>query len=323
MKMNSSKMFFLSFMIVGVMICLCSNNWLFIWAGLELSLVTLLPILQSKLIITSESMMKYFLVQSISSGFLIIGMMTMLSDLTVNNMLMTFAILMKMGVAPFHSWLISVIESIQPLPLLIILTISKVPPLMILSFIQASTSMIVVITMLVGSIMGLNQTAIKKLVTYSSIFNMGLIILAIKNNFIWMIYLIVYSTLLLLLIWVLTSTNSLYVNQLIFSENFLVNKFTLWINLLSMGGMPPLLGFSIKLMVIEFAVSKLMIVNLVMIILLSTIVMFFYLRMVYLTLMFYSMTPKWWMLNSNKFTLIVIMVNFTLTPLILMTKVMN
>nr|YP_010952905.1 NADH dehydrogenase subunit 2 [Empoascanara defecta]WMQ52348.1 NADH dehydrogenase subunit 2 [Empoascanara defecta] len=323
MKINSSKVFFLSFMIVGVMICLCSNNWLFIWAGLELSLITFLPIMQSKFIVSSESIMKYFLIQSISSGILIMGLMIILMKLMNNSTIMTTAILMKMGVAPFHSWIISVVEPLQPLALTLILTISKIAPLMILSFTQISISMIVVITLITGSVLGLNQSAIKKLIAYSSIFNLGFMIAAIKNNYIWLTYLIVYSLLIVMTIWVFNKINSIYINQLIFNEELMVNKYTLWINLLSMGGMPPLMGFSIKLMIVEFVISKMMITNLFLMIVLSTVVMFYYLRMTYLTLMFYSYTPKWSVSSVKKMPSLVIVINLIMTPLVLMIKALN
>nr|YP_010952645.1 NADH dehydrogenase subunit 2 [Empoascanara falcata]WMQ53065.1 NADH dehydrogenase subunit 2 [Empoascanara falcata] len=322
MKLNSSKVFFLSFMIVGVMICLCSNNWLFIWCGLELSLITLLPLMRTNLIITSESMMKYFLIQSISSGFLIIGLMLMISSLSKSNVLLTSSLLLKMGVAPFHSWLISVIESLEIVPLLLALTISKIAPLMILSFIQVSLSLIIMLTLMCGSFMGLTQTNIKKILTYSSIFNMGLILSVIKNNFIWLLYLTLYSILLFMLMMILWKMNSCYVNQLIHNEQPLISKFSLWINLLSMGGIPPMLGFSIKLIVIEFLVNNEMALNLVFIILTSTLTMFFYLRISYLILMFNCCSSKWLGNNPMKLSSFVIMINFLSTPFILMSKIL-
>nr|YP_010952944.1 NADH dehydrogenase subunit 2 [Empoascanara circumscripta]WMQ52387.1 NADH dehydrogenase subunit 2 [Empoascanara circumscripta] len=323
MKMNYSKVFFLSFMIVGVMICLCSNNWLLIWAGLELSLITLLPLMQNNLMITSESMMKYFLVQSISSGLLIFGLMILLTNIKPNYLIVTLSILMKMGVAPFHSWLISVVEPIQSLPLILMLTVSKISPLMILSFMQVSISIIILITLITGSIMGLNQSAVKKLIAYSSIFNMGLITMAIKNNFIWSFYLMMYSILIIMLVWMMSKLNSIYTNQIIINEQMTENKYALWMNLLSLGGMPPLMGFTIKLVIIEFSISKMMILNLIVMIVMSTLVMFFYMRMAYLTLMFFLYYPKWSMFKTSKISSLVIMLNLMLTPLILMIKNLN
>nr|YP_010952918.1 NADH dehydrogenase subunit 2 [Empoascanara plamka]WMQ52361.1 NADH dehydrogenase subunit 2 [Empoascanara plamka] len=323
MKMNSSKMFFLSFMIVGVMICLCSNNWLFIWAGLEISLITTLPLMQSKLIISSESMMKYFLIQSISSGLLIMGLMVMLTNLINTSILMTSSILIKMGIAPFHNWLVSVIEPMKMLPLMLILTISKIPALMILSIIQVSMTMIILITLMTGSIKGLSQTSMKKLITYSSIFNMGLILSVTKNNFMWSFYLIVYAILLFMLTWIVFEMNATYINQLLFNQKLMMTKYTLWINLISLGGMPPLMGFSIKLMVMEFMISKMMITILFFTISTSMLIMFFYLRMTYLSLMFYSHTPKWNLLTTTNTYTMTILVNFFTTPMILIMKIMN
>nr|WAM61611.1 NADH dehydrogenase subunit 2 [Seriana sp. 'barna'] len=321
MKMNLSKMFFLSFMMVGVMMCLCSNNWLFIWCGLELSLISFLPLMQGKLIITSESVMKYFLVQSVSSGVLILGLMMMMSKIINYDMMISLAILIKAGIAPFHLWLLTVIEGLYLMPMILIFTISKVAPLMILSMMKMSLTLIISLTLLTGAILGLNQTSIRKMIAYSSIFNIGLMLMSVKSNFIWCYYLLVYSILLITLLFSFYKMNMFYVNQIISSEGSIHNKTIMWMTLLSMGGMPPLLGFSIKLIVIEFSLNNFMMINLVLIILLSLLVMFFYLRMAYLTLMFYSSTPKWMTMKTTKLSLILLSVNFLTLPLVLTYKV--
>nr|UFA47090.1 NADH dehydrogenase subunit 2 [Mitjaevia bifurcata] len=320
MKMNSSNLFFLGFMIIGVMLCLCSNNWLFIWCGLELSLISFLPLLHSKLIISSESSMKYFLVQSVSSSILILGLMMMLTNKYYFDYFIMLAILIKMGVAPFHIWLLSVVEGLKMMPMILMFTLSKISPIMMMTFIQFSISLIISLTLILGAISGINQISIRKMITYSSIFNMGLILISISNNFIWCYYLFFYSILFIMVMIVFYTTNTFYINQMIINENLLSTKMTLWMSLLSLGGMPPFLGFSIKLIVIEFSIIHSLFLNLTLIIIFSLLVMFFYLRLTYLSLMFFSLSTKWSLVKMSKFSLIFLMFNMLILPVLLTMK---
>nr|QUI77271.1 NADH dehydrogenase subunit 2 [Mitjaevia dworakowskae] len=323
MKMNSSNMFFLGFMIIGVMLCLCSNNWLFIWCGLELSLISFLPLMHTNLMVSSESCMKYFLVQSVSSSILILGLMMMLINKIYFDLFMTLSILIKMGVAPFHLWVLSVVEGLQMIPMILMFTLSKISPTMMLTFISSSISLIISLTLILGALMGLNQNSIRKMISYSSIFNMGLILISIKNNYIWCYYLAIYSLLLSMLTFLFFKMNSFYVNQMIINEKSLSKKMNLWLTLLSMGGMPPFLGFSIKLIVIEFALTNFMLTNLVLIIIFSLLVMFFYLRMTYLSLMFFSVTTKWILVKLSEFSMIFMIINIFTLPFLLTFKMFN
>nr|YP_010596252.1 NADH dehydrogenase subunit 2 [Alnetoidia dujuanensis]WAJ60471.1 NADH dehydrogenase subunit 2 [Alnetoidia dujuanensis] len=323
MKMNLTKMFFLGFMMIGVMLCLCSNNWLFIWCGVELSLISFLPMIHSKMIVSSESAMKYFLVQSVSSSVLVLGIMGMVLMMIKYDLIILFSILMKMGVAPFHLWLLSVVEGLEMLTMTLMFTLSKVAPLMMLTLVSFSISLVILLTLTIGATLGLNQNSNRKIITYSSIFNMGLILISIKNNFVWIYYLIIYSILISSLIFIMFKMNMFYVNQMILTELVPSNKMTLWVTLLSMGGMPPFLGFSIKLIVIEFAINNHMTFNLVMIILFSLLVMFFYLRMTYLSLMFFCSSSKWTLMKMSSMSFIFMIMNVLTLPVILTSKIFN
>nr|ATF28591.1 NADH dehydrogenase subunit 2 [Illinigina sp. EMHAU-15062817] len=320
MKLNLSKMFFLSFMIIGVMMSLCSNNWLFIWCGMELSLITFLPLIESNLIISSESSIKYFLVQSFSSSILILGLMMMLMKINNYSFIVIFSILTKLGVAPFHLWVVSVVDGLNKNPMILMLTISKITPMMMLTMLGLSINWAVLITLLVGSIMGLNQTSTRKMLTYSSIFNMGLVILSLSNNFIWFFYLATYSVLISVLISLMYKMNTFYINQLMMSNSTIFNKMIIWTLLLSLGGMPPFIGFSIKLAVIELVLYKTMILNTVLIILMSLLVMFFYLRLTYMSLMFFSTSTKMMLMNMTKISLLISLINIFGLVLILTMK---
>nr|YP_010362163.1 NADH dehydrogenase subunit 2 [Trifida elongata]UNS15666.1 NADH dehydrogenase subunit 2 [Trifida elongata] len=320
MKFNSSKMFFFAFMIVGVMMCISTNNWIMIWCGLEIVLVSFMPLMISKMILSSESSMKYFLVQSISSAMLILGLMLMLMNENFNKALVTLAITLKMGVAPLHTWLISITEGLTFNSNMILLTLLKLPPITMMTYINTSMMMIAMITILVGSLSGLIQPSTRKLMAYSSIFNIGLILSCMKQNMTWLTYFLIYSILILIVMNFMSKMNMNYLNQMIINDKSLGLNISMWFFLLSMGGLPPLMGFTIKLMVIEFMISKMMILNLILIIACSLLVMFFYMRITFLALMFLSSKLKPNLNNSSTMSTNLSLINLMTLPLILTMK---
>lgn len=231
------------------------------------------------------------------------------------------SILIKMGVAPFHLWLLRLVEGLQIMPIVLMFTLTKVAPLIILTFINLRISLIITLTIIVGSIIGVNQSSTRKIIAYSSIFNIGLILISIKNNFIWFYYLIIYSLLLIIMLFMIYKLNIFYVNQTIMNEEFLINKLTFWLTLLSIGGLPPFLGFSIKLIVIEYRIDNIIIFNLIAIIIFSLLVIFFYLRICYLSIIFFSVRQKWSLLSLNKISVIMIAINIVSLPLFALTKI--
>nr|YP_010582896.1 NADH dehydrogenase subunit 2 [Aguriahana juglandis]UGN61316.1 NADH dehydrogenase subunit 2 [Aguriahana juglandis] len=318
--LNSSKMLFYMTMILGIILSISSNNWITIWCGLEISLVSIIPLMISKLSISSESTMKYFIIQSISSSMLMLGMMIMImkGDYNYDYMLMA-AILIKMGVAPFHNWVLTVIEGLTFSMVIIMLTINKIAPLVLMSYLMTKISMIIILTIAIGAILGLNQNSIKKMIGYSSIFNMGFILSIMKYNLMWIVYLMLYSSLLFMLSLILKAENNKYINQMVFS-GMLNNKMTLWITLLSMGGMPPLVGFSIKYMTMWYMINMKLLLIISMMIMLSLLVMFMYLRMTFLSIMSNSLTNKNKLFNSNEISMWMINFNMLTLPTLFLVK---
>nr|WNK74769.1 NADH dehydrogenase subunit 2 [Thaia sp. 1 NZ-2023b] len=323
MKMNSSKVFFLSCMIIGVMMSLCSNNWLFIWCGLEMSLISFIPLMSSNMILSSESCLKYFLIQSISSSILIMGLMMMIMNKIYYDFMITISVIMKMGVAPFHTWILMVCEGLTLMPMILMFSITKVAPLMVLSFMKLSISIIISVTLMTGAILGINQSSTRKIVAYSSIFNMGLILMSINNNFVWCYYLAVYSLLILILIVILFKMNMFYTNQVIMNEVTASSKINLLTSILSLGGLPPFIGFSIKLLVIEFSINQMMTINLILMIMMSLLIMFFYLRIVYLSILFFTTSPKWVILSTTNLSLWWLSMNILFLPMMLTIKMFD
>lgn len=307
-------------MIVGVIICLRSNNWIIIWCGLEITLISFLPIMSNKIIISSESILKYFLIQRVRSSILILGLILILIDINLNEFIISIAILLKIGVAPFHNWLLRIIEGLSFYTNMLLLTILKLAPLILFSYINIRIMFIVMLTILIGSIAGLNQTSTRKIIVYSSIFNIGLIMVSMKINSFWLFYFAIYSVLVFRIFYIFTLNNTNYVNQIIFNDKTLLINISTWFLLLSLGGLPPFIGFSAKLIILEYMISEIIIINMIIIICCSLLVMFFYTRMTFISIIFLSLRFKTKLVRREKFNIFIMICNIMFLPVILSFK---
>nr|QJD07211.1 NADH dehydrogenase subunit 2 [Ghauriana sinensis] len=323
MVKNSSMFLFMFFMLIGILISISSNNWILIWCGLEVSLICFIPLMLNKNYISSECSMKYFIIQSISSSILVLSFLFMLMNVNFNfELLLIISMMIKMGVAPFHNWVLNVIDGLDFFFLFILLTLLKIPPLCILTYISLYLNIFVLMSLIIGSISGLNQNSSIKILGYSSIFNMGFILSCLCINQIWLFYMLFYSLLIFMFIYLLKSMNLMYINQMIMNDFSINMKFIFFINLLSMGGMPPLLGFMIKLIILEFMfMYKLYFLSFVMI-MMSLIVMYFYIRLSFVSVMMYTFMLKNMLYNINFNSLIILMLNLLLLPILFFMKFM-
>nr|WNX95652.1 NADH dehydrogenase subunit 2 [Chlaenius rufifemoratus bimaculatus] len=296
---NTYKLIFLLTLFMGTMISISSPTWLGAWMGLEINLLSFIPLLKTKNNpYSTESSIKYFLVQALASTIFLFSilMIMMLSNmitemLNINTLLMMMinsSLLMKMGAAPFHFWFPEIIEGMQWINSLVLLTWQKIAPMMLLSYTINNSNYIISIIMfstLVGSIGGLNQTSLRKIMAYSSINHLGWMISSFLNNeMIWLIYFISYSFISLALIYMLNFFKIYYLKQLYsFMNNNILIKFMLMLNLLSLGGLPPFFGFLPKWMIIQYLSSEYMFLLLFML-MMTLITLYFYMRIAYTSL---------------------------------------
>nr|YP_010583039.1 NADH dehydrogenase subunit 2 [Eurhadina cuii]UGN61485.1 NADH dehydrogenase subunit 2 [Eurhadina cuii] len=321
MKMNSSTILFYMTMMMGISMSISSSSWIMIWCGLEISLISIIPLMISKSIISSESVMKYFITQSVSSMMLMLGMLIMVMSGDYNyNYMLTTSLLIKMGVAPFHNWVLTVIEGLNWIMMLTILTINKIAPLTMLSYIFSDLVVTILITVILGAVMGMNQNSIKKLIGYSSIFNMGFIISVLKLNLMWSLYLFIYSTLMIMLTTLIMNNKVMYINQMTFVES-IMNSISMWMIMLSMGGMPPLMGFFIKYMVITYLIDMKMILMVLTMVMTSLIIMFFYLRMMFMSILNNSLMIYTKMFQLNEISSNMLIINLITMPILMLMKI--
>nr|ALO77296.1 NADH deshydrogenase subunit 2 [Brachinus crepitans] len=297
--MNIYKLIFILTLFMGTMISISSYTWLGTWMGLEINLLSFIPMLKSKNNpYSSESSIKYFLVQALASTiFLFSILMILISEnliseiLNINNfliMMLNSSLLLKMGAAPFHFWFPEIIEGMNWFNCFMLLTWQKIAPMMLISYtIKNSNFIIFIILMstLIGSIGGLNQISIRKIMAYSSINHLGWMISTfLFNEMIWMIYFSVYSFISLTLIYMFNSFKIFYLKQMYtFMNKNLLIKFSLLLNFLSLGGLPPFLGFMPKWMIIQYLSNNYMYL-LIFMIMMTLITLYFYLRISYTSL---------------------------------------
>nr|YP_010902369.1 NADH dehydrogenase subunit 2 [Aedes japonicus]UUK33487.1 NADH dehydrogenase subunit 2 [Aedes japonicus] len=310
MKKISNNIFFIM-LISGSLISISSNSWLGAWMGLEINLLSFIPLMNEgkKNLMTSESSLKYFLTQAFASSillFAIIMMMLFYNNWMINNnfnnLLILSTLLLKSGAAPFHFWFPGVMEGLSWMNSLTLMTWQKIAPLMLISYnLNYSFFYIsIILSMIIGALGGLNQTSLRKLMAFSSINHLGWMLMAMMNNeLLWLTYFLLYSFLSMSIILMFNNFKLFHFNQIFnFSMMNSSNKFFLFLNLLSLGGLPPFLGFLPKWLVIQNLVELNQFFLLFIAVCLTLVTLYYYLRMSYSIYMLNYNKNSWMLINS-------------------------
>nr|ACO93854.1 NADH dehydrogenase subunit 2 [Garrulax taewanus] len=294
-----AKLIFTSSLLLGTTITISSNHWIMAWAGLEINTLAILPLIsKSHHPRAIEAATKYFLTQAAASALVLFSSMTNawhtgqwdITQLThpASCLILTSAIAMKLGLAPFHFWFPEVLQGSPLITGLLLSTAMKFPPITLLFMTAPSLNQTLLVYMAIlstalGGWMGLNQTQIRKILAFSSISHLG-----------WMVIIISYSPKLTLLNFYLyslmTATVFLALNSIKTSK--LSTLMTTWTKtpalsamlllvLLSLAGLPPLTGFLPKWLIIQELTKQDMAAAAIMVSILSLLSLFFYLRLAY------------------------------------------
>nr|Q330H0.1 RecName: Full=NADH-ubiquinone oxidoreductase chain 2; AltName: Full=NADH dehydrogenase subunit 2 [Rhynchonycteris naso]AAS91387.1 NADH dehydrogenase subunit 2 [Rhynchonycteris naso] len=290
-----------STIVLGTMIVMTSSHWLMIWMGFEMNMLAIIPMLMKQYSPRSmEAATKYFLTQATASMLLMLAIIinlvysgqwtfTKLMNPTA-SIIMTVALAMKMGLAPFHFWVPEVTQGISLLSGLILLTWQKLAPLSVLYVISPIINLDLLLTMSILSILiggwgGLNQTQLRKILAYSSIAHMG-----------WMTSILIFNPMMTLLnlslyilmtattftLFMTTSTTTTLALSHTWNKMPLITSSTLII-MLSLGGLPPLVGFLPKWMIIQELTKNNNIILATLMAITALLNLFFYMRLTYAT----------------------------------------
>nr|AAX89197.1 NADH dehydrogenase subunit II [Plethodon metcalfi] len=320
----------LSSLSLGTIITMSSNHWFLAWVGLELNTLAIMPLMsEMHHPRATEAATKYFLTQSMASAILLFAVMlnawntgewTIMSMQASTPMIMlTIALMIKLAVAPFHLWLSDVIQGLNLMTCLIMLTWQKLAPLALLIQVSHEMNSMLLISMgalslLVGGWGGLNQLHMRKIMAFSSIAHLGWMIIVTPympnlTQLNLLMYLLMTSSLFLTVMTLQTTTMNKMASS--WMKNFpLISTTT--IIFMSLGGLPPMSGFLPKWMILEELVKQNMTPLAMLAVALTLLTLFFYLRLSYVSSLTTSPSP----LNSKLMWRLKLNLNLATPPLI-------
>jgi NADH-quinone oxidoreductase subunit N len=323
-----------TFALAGMMVFVASNNLLLMFVALEvlsLPLYLLAGLARRRRLLSQEAAVKYFLLGGFASAFFLYGVALLYGYANSVNLgdilkgasgasdksdlllfcglgLLLIGLLFKGGIAPFHAWTPDVYQG-APTPVTALMAsctkVAAFGAILRVLYLAFSTTRwdwrplmwgIAIITMVVGAVLGLTQTDVKRMLAYSSIAHAGFILtglIALDQQGL-------SSTLFYLLTYGLTSVGAFAVVMLVRDADgeathlsqwsglarrspLLAGVFTLF--LLALAGIPLTSGFMGKLVIFRAAyhtAGPLVVIAL----LASAVAAFFYLRIV--VLMYFS-----------------------------------
>nr|QZP41244.1 NADH dehydrogenase subunit 2 [Geoscapheus dilatatus] len=313
MSNNSTNFFFFITLISGMLITISSNSWISAWMGLEINLLSFIPLMiNNNNTFTTEAALKYFLIQALSSSSLLfiilsksfIESMFSLINSSLTSIIIVTPLLMKSGAAPLHWWFPSVMEGLSWWNCFILMTVQKIPPLILISYsikFNQFMIMIIVMSILIGTIGGYNQISLRKILTYSSINHMAWMLIAmLMGENLWILYFMIYSLLILSVMTIMAPLQISFVNQTFFINNetkFI--KLMMFSSLLSLGGLPPFLGFLPKWLVIQHMIINWSLTMISIMVIMSLVTLYYYLRISYSSFIILSSEPNWTSLNKE------------------------
>nr|YP_005267062.1 NADH dehydrogenase subunit 2 [Paratapes undulatus]AEH99639.1 NADH dehydrogenase subunit 2 [Paratapes undulatus] len=248
----------LLFSVVGVVISFLSLSSLGVWVGMELSFLSVLCFASGSSVDETESIMKYYVVQVLGSCICAMGFLFSVNFLeaVLGQFLILVGMLVKLGVFPFHFWVAPVVGKLSWAGCASILLLQKLVPLWVLSnyivlFKDLSrVEFLCCMTSLVGCLGGLNVLNYRVLLGFSSIQNLGpLILLCCCYEFgLWM-YILIYfisTSFLMSSLWQL----GIYSFQDMMKSGGIEDLWWVSLYFLSSAGLPPFLGCALKVVLL-------------------------------------------------------------------------
>lgn len=326
-KISTDFMMLALFSVIGYMVAISAKDLLVLFMGLELGSLPsyiMAGFLREKLK-SSEAGLKYFVLGSVSSAIMLFGISLIYgftgyisyqsiyySVIEVSNIgvivgisMVIISLLFKMSIAPFHIWTPDVYEGAPTISVAIFSSLHKIS---IIAIFVAFISMIfgkyaisfnmifkvlAILSLVIGALGGLMQKSLKRLMAYSTILNMGYVLLAIIADIyigFWrqafFVYVIIYSISVVSLLLIIKSiygdkSDDIALSNLAgLTKNNKFLSFSLVILLSSMMGIPPLAGFFAKYYVLYNLISLDEYMLTVIAILASVIAAFYYLRII-------------------------------------------
>ncbi|WP_338848039.1 NADH-quinone oxidoreductase subunit NuoN [Massilia sp. W12] len=326
------------FALLGQMVMISASNFLSLYLGLELMSLCLyaLVALRRDAPVSTEASMKYFILGALASGFLLYGISMMygatgtlnLSEVaqvaaspTANRIVLVFGIVFlvaglafKLGAVPFHMW---VPDVYQGAPTSVTLVLGGAPKLAAFAICvrlliegmsplavdwQHMLLILAVLSLAIGNLAAIAQSNIKRMLAYSTISQMGFMLLGLASGVLegkensWNSMAGPYSSAMFYVIsYVLATLGTFGMVLLLSRTGFEADNlddfkglnqrspwfaFVMLLLMFSLAGIPPLVGFYAKFSILAAVVNAHGMWLAVFAVLASLIGAFYYLRVV-------------------------------------------
>nr|AIW06203.1 NADH dehydrogenase subunit 2 [Ameletus sp. 1 MT-2014] len=317
---NPTRLLFMITLSLGSLIAISATSWLGAWVGLEINLLSFIPLMSNnKTQFATEAALKYFLTQALASSLLLFMILILALSITLSfnfnmsptafKVFISSTLLLKMGAAPFHFWFPGVMEGLTWINSLLLMTWQKIAPLMLISYtfsVNLFALTVIISSVLIGSLGGFNQTSLRKIMAYSSINHLGWMLSALLvGEVYWEFYFGFYVFLSASIIFLFQYFHLSHINQMFaLPSNNPLLKLIFFTSLLSLGGLPPFLGFLPKWIVIQGLISQGLIFLVGAIVVTTLITLYFYLRLGYSAFLLIHSQPKWNFLETQSSSLL-------------------
>ena len=221
-----------------LLLIISTTSWFRIWIGIEGILLVRAPAILCKWDRRNrERAIKYFIIQAISGG-IILGGLIFRSYVWIG-----VGLVIKLGIWPAYYWIITVYRGIKWFGVWWVGGLIKLPGWIIVELCPL-VIYLRLISILVGSIGGVYVSDLKKLFGWRSIRHTGWITLLASISLNWINYLIAYLLLTGRVFYMLQSLEVSNIRQISLLRGSEVAILT--IPILSLAGLPPLAGFYLK-----------------------------------------------------------------------------
>ncbi len=314
------------FGVLGMMVMVSAHSMLTLYMGLELLSLSLYAMVafQRDSLSSTEAAMKYFVLGALASGMLLYGMsllygvaasldLATISSVVAQNpdniiLLVGLAFTVvgmafKLGAVPFHMWIPDVYHGA---PTSVTMYIGAAPKIAAFAMVmrllveglgdlhshwQSMLVVLAILSIVIGNVVAIAQTNIKRMLAYSTISHVGFILLGIlsgtENGYsASMFYVVVYSLMSMggFGMIIVLSRSGFEADNI---DDFKgLNERSPWlaammmILMFSMAGVPPTVGFYAKLSVLQSIVQVDMVWLAVTAVIFSVIGAFYYLRII-------------------------------------------
>nr|YP_010743967.1 NADH dehydrogenase subunit 2 [Corigetus marmoratus]WET31970.1 NADH dehydrogenase subunit 2 [Corigetus marmoratus] len=294
--MNLYKILFFNTTIIGTLMAISACSFFIAWIGLEINLLSIIPLFKNmKNKYPSEASIKYFITQAMGSSLFMFAIVVCFTKNMppsknpniIELILVSTALLLKMGAAPFHFWLPEVSSGLNWPSNFILLTWQKIAPIILISYqiniYSMFFSIIIITSSMISGLQGLNQICLRKIMAYSSINHVSWMISSLlTSTTIFHYYFITYCLINMNILLIFNKFNIFFLSQLSTILTFKKKmKFLFMLNFLSLGGLPPFLGFLPKWLTINNMINNKHYAMTTILIILTLITLYFYMRITF------------------------------------------